>query len=314
MCGCGLKTLEEFEYHCIPREWLSDSDPHWTTGRFNRWMAWLYLLHRAEKPTRQGEVELDRGEFHVSVSILVKRWEWGRATVHKFLKDRESFGDITRVRKLKTGTTYRILDYDSKVLPEDHEICRHCGLPDIKTPNTPPNSKRDTKRDTQTTKNKSVTFYVRTVNRTASGTPSGTPMTAEPAQQMEIEGLGTTPTGSKPSKRATNRALALGDGLPDIPEDLDTLELRRALELRIRERASRRKKFHVIPESLEALYDELRIVQKVRGKDHVVACIRRATKNGYQATVFPEDLEGEPPGSAFNPPASMKTSWRSRKI
>lgn len=95
-----------------------------------------------------------------------------------------------------------------------------------------------------------------------------------------------------------------GDGLPPVPPELDTPELRTALLRRIAERAEQPRRYHVTEQSLEALYRELLRVKKARGVDHAVRCLDRATTGRHQGVVFPEDLApgaGGDQGRLFQP-------------
>lgn len=116
-----------------------------------RW-AWLDLCHMAQFRDGHRQVAgvrifLRRGEFLTSVRFLANRWRWSKSRVGRFLKHLGTPPEtrIGTVRGTRSGTVYRIVNYETYANPWDTER-------DSKR-----DGERDTKRDSRGTNNISST-------------------------------------------------------------------------------------------------------------------------------------------------------------
>lgn len=110
--------------------------------------------------------------------------------------------------------------------------------------------------------------------------------------------------GEKRERRGEKRgAGALAS--PPLPAELDKPAFRVAWERRLKERGETTPSKRPTTSQLEAQLAKLVKVAAARGLDYAISCVERATENGYQGVVFPEDMSGgngaPPPATAFTP-------------
>lgn len=282
------------------RKSMDADDPLWSATPFDPWRARWDIIQRAAfvRYTDDDGVDLDRGQVRVSIGFLAQRWGWTIKKVRGFVTKLVAMETIKLDRRTREGSVYDVVNYEQFQPSEGHsQVTGQQRLTDDQGIVTEEgHSKGHSKGHSETTDSKGTSAEQGHSKGHSKGHHiEGSNVEGRREKRGREVGIGREGTDRKTVARAQGAAPVLGEGLPDIPPDLDTPDLRRALMERIAERSKAGKRFHVTPESLTVLYRQLSKVADARGMDHAIFCLEKATTSRNQGVVFKEDLK--PDGS-----------------